>query len=168
MESSKISARRYGRLLAVLSLKNKYLSGNNIDIIHLYQEIATKFSLTQIPSSIEKQILGFSTELLKGIENHFEVLIKMINTYSKNRSWDKFAPLDQALLLVGTYDLGHNSSIPKICIKETLIISDMMQNENAAPYLSGILKTIAYGNKNDTRVKTKKKPIIRLKNKETN
>ncbi|MGL4393799.1 MAG: transcription antitermination factor NusB [Brevinema sp.] len=168
MDSNKISARRYGRLLAVLSLKNSYIAGSEKQIDELYHEMATTYQLLELPVSVQKQIMSFCEEILESVKNQFDTLVKVINTYSRNRTWDKFSPLDQALLVVGTYDLGNNSSIPKICIKEILIICDMLHNENAVPYLSGILKTIAYGNNKPEAAPIKKRPKIRLKNQEIN
>ncbi|MGL4563515.1 MAG: transcription antitermination factor NusB [Brevinema sp.] len=164
MNTNKISARRYGRLLAVLTLKHFYISGERKNIDTFYNEVAQTYGLQNLPSSIQKQILSFCQELLDAIEIHFEVLVKTINSYSRNRDWQKFSPLDQGLLLVGAYDLGHNNSTPKICIKEILIISDLLNNEHAVPYISGILKTIAYGNNTDNIDRPfKKRPKIRLK-----
>ena len=51
--------------------------------------------------------------------------------------------LDKALLLIGVLNLQTDPT-PSVIVKEILIVSDLLNNHNAAPYLSGILKSIAF------------------------
>ncbi|MGL4367447.1 MAG: transcription antitermination factor NusB [Brevinemataceae bacterium] len=166
MSHDKISARRYGRLLAVTTLRKSGKLEYNMDtIIGCYDALSDYIPVNQeepLPESVKNQILNFAQTLLKGISDNIDAIIDTVNKVSKNRTWTDFTILDQSLLLTGIFNLSLNTCDPKIIIKETLIISDILKNEHAAPYLSGILKTIAYGELKTKRLEIKKNKI-RLK-----
>lgn len=163
MNNTKISTRRYGRLLAVLLLNSPIDTSNRDNITTHYRDLLRNYLPKEIVNNpiIEQKICSFAYELISGINSSQNSLINTINKASKNRTWVNFIPLDQILLLIGTFDLTNNSSEPKILIKEILIICDLLKNENAVPYISGILKTIAFGNSSPLLIKKKSK--IRLK-----
>ncbi len=139
----KPSARRCGRVLSILYLnenleKSQFTSISNSYIEEL-EDYMPEFSL--LPDKIQQNSITFANELTQAILDKKDELIKTITQNTKNRTWDKFYPLDKALLLVGTY--GLEQDVAGLIIKEILISSDILENNNAAPYLSGILKSIA-------------------------
>jgi len=167
MQYPKISTRRYGRLLTFFILKTqKKFDKLEDNIPHYYLEFLKDYLDEDLLNNpiLQKQICSFSIQLINGISTNKDNLITSINAASKNRSWNKFVLLDQLLLLIGTYEFANNSSDAKIIIKEILIIGDLLHNEHAAPYISGILKTMAYGNNTQLNYKGKKTKI-RLKSK---
>lgn len=161
----KVSARRCGRVLAALALRDSFQERQTINMIspeHIaeLEDFIPEFSL--VPEHIRQKTLNFANELIQKILENKDTLIKLISANAKNRSWDKFYPIDKAFLLIGTYSL--DLDIPSLMIKETLISSDILNNQHAAPYLSGILKSIT-DSKHTSSVKPqhKKHSKIRLK-----
>ncbi|MGL5956142.1 MAG: transcription antitermination factor NusB [Brevinema sp.] len=143
MKERKLSARRCGRLLTILYFKDCLSEESFEHIPHHYlselEDFIPEYSL--LPDKIKQQTIKFAHNLAQDVFNNKKKLIQTITEYSKNRSWDRFYPLDKALLLVGTYSLQQD--IPALIVKEILISSDILENHHAAPYLSGILKSIA-------------------------
>lgn len=162
MDYTKISTRRYGRLLTALYLREKGFQDSEFKTLTTYIDKIPNYlsEYISLPDSIQHKIISFATTTLQKLHINHQELIISINKISKNRSWEKFTPLDQALLLIGSHELQETST-HSIIIKEILIVSDLLNNQNAAPYLSGILKTLAYGNNIPSLKKTGK---IRLKN----
>ncbi|MGL4676734.1 MAG: transcription antitermination factor NusB [Brevinema sp.] len=162
MKEKKLSARRCGRLLTILYFKDYLLSESFEHIpphyISQLEDFIPEFSL--LPDKIQQQALKFAHDLAQNIFNDKKNLIQTITEYSKNRSWDRFYPLDKALLLVGTHSLQQD--ISALIVKEILISSDILENHHAAPYLSGILKSIAE-KQDGTSPIIKKHTKIRLK-----
>lgn len=149
MIEKKISARRYGRLLAVLYLNDKMdiISNGTVPPIYIEDYVAKLETYLPeyptLPSNVQYQIVQFAQTTIIKIYEQENLLINIISKTSTNRTWDKFLTLDKALLLIGVLNL-QTETTPSVIIKEILIVSDLLNNHNAAPYLSGILKSIAF------------------------
>lgn len=160
---NKISTRRYGRLLAVLILSENLNSFSEITEIHL-QKFSQYLPVYEgLPPYIQQKICSFATELILGVMDQKDQLIATISQHSKNRPWAQFQPLDRATLLVGLLNL-QTDPVATLIVKEMLIVSDLLANQHAVPYISGILKSIVDPRPNivlrkNTKIKLKKPSV---------
>ena len=166
MIEKRISARRYGRLLAVLYLNDNIENISDEAIPSIYIEKLETYlpEYPTLPSNVQNQIIQFAQSTIMNVYDQEKSLIEVVAKTSTNRTWDKFLTLDKALLLIGVLNLQKEDT-PSVIVKEILIVSDILNNQNAAPYLSGILKSIAFPIKENTSVfgNFKKTSKIRLK-----
>ena len=162
MDNTKISSWRYGRLLAVLYLRENSLDDPKFPTLPIYIAQLPVFldRFHSLPTAVQHKIINCATHILQRLHEDQSELIQSINSVSRNRKWENFEALDKSLLLIGCSELQHTKTLP-IIIKEMLIVSDMLGNQQAAPYISGILKSLAYGDQ--TPDLAKKKGKIRLK-----
>ncbi len=160
-DNKKLSARRCGRVLAIMYLEDHLDDSSFEGIPEHYKEELLDYmpELSTVPQRVQEQAYDFADELIKNILAQKSELIALISKSTKNRTWDRFYPLDKALLIVGAYSMENDA--PGLIVKEILISGDILENQNAAPYISGILKSIA-----DKEEPVKKNPKIRLKHRE--
>lgn len=143
-----MNPRRLERLIAVICLQQALPPSSEEALKALLSSIApydTEKVYPSLPPEVQKRIVRNAFAMFTGINAEREGLIQKLSTVIQNRPFDAMPPIDRCLLLAGAYELQYNSSDPKIIVKEILICSDTMQNQKAGSYLSGILKSLAFG-----------------------
>lgn len=143
-----LNPRRLERLMLVVALKQKTHFSSPSDMNTLSEKIAPYDKdkvFSSLPVEVQQRICRNAFAMVKGIEENKETLLAKLEKAVYNRPIKDMPLIDQCLLLLGAYEFQFNKSDPKIIVKELLICSDTMGNENAGRYLSGILKTLAFG-----------------------
>ncbi|MGL5720853.1 MAG: transcription antitermination factor NusB, partial [Brevinema sp.] len=140
-----LNPKRLERLLIVQGLRESRLPASEEDVKSLVPSIS-KYDVQgvfpDLPPEVQRRVIRNAFETISVISTDKEKLIEHLSKAIHNRPFDAMFPIDQALLLLGAYELEHNKSEPKIIVKEILICSDTLSNEKAGAYLSGILKTL--------------------------
>lgn len=161
--------RRFERLLTVLAMNNNFNPNSVEELERLYpflHDYDHSCILKSFPSNVKTRILMRAFDNIYGIQKESDELIQILSKSIKNRPFKQMYQMDRNLLLLGTFELRYNDTEPNIIIKEILIISDLLGNRKAGSYLSGILKTLAFGERISVSCKApmKSRPKIKLKN----
>lgn len=160
--------RRFERLLTILAMNNNLNPNSTEELESLYQflhDYDHSSILKKFPSNVKNRILIRAFENIYGIQKEADILVQILSKSIKNRPFKQMYQMDRNLLMLGAFELRHNDTEPNIIIKEILIISDLLGNQKAGSYLSGILKTLAFGERISIpfKVPIKPRPKIKLK-----
>ncbi|MGL5722401.1 MAG: transcription antitermination factor NusB [Brevinema sp.] len=140
-----LNPKRLERLLIVQCLQQDDLPSSEEDVKSFVPSLV-KYDVqgvySTLPPEVQRRVIRNAFETISIITTDKENLIVNLSKAIQNRPFSAMFPIDQALLLLGGYELEHNQSEPKIIVKEILICSDTLGNEKAGAYLSGILKTL--------------------------
>lgn len=158
--------RRFERLLTILAMNNNLNPNSAEELEFLYQflhDYDHSRILKSFPSNVKNRILMRAFENIYGIQKESDELVQILSKSIKNRPFEKMCQMDRNLLMLGAFELRHNDTEPNIIIKEILIISDLLGNQKAGSYLSGILKTLAFGERISVSFKVSMKPRPKIK-----
>ncbi len=83
------------------------------------------------------------TELIRGIETNYKQLTATMQPFL-DRSFDKIDPIEQAILLLATYELKYSISIPyRAVINEAIELAKIYGAEQGHKFINGVLDKIA-------------------------
>ncbi len=121
----------------------------------LYQWSITKQEPSQIKDSfIENYNLSgthrdYFLSLIDAIPAHTDELNKLLAPHL-NRSPRQVDLIDQAILLLGAYELNYDHTIPtKVVLNESIEIAKRFCSENSYQYVNGVLDKVARAVRND-------------------
>lgn len=87
--------------------------------------------------------LEYFTELTREIPRHYDALVAGIEQ-AIDRDWSRIDPVEQAILLLGSYELSHCPQIPwRVVVNEGIDLCKMFGAEEAYRYVNGVLDKIA-------------------------
>ena len=102
--------------------------------------------------------LSFAHGLLEGAIKKKEEIIKVIEKEAPEWPVDKIAPVDRAILEVGTYEILFSQDVPPIvAINEAVEIAKSFGDTNSPKFVNGVLSTIMHKYKKDAANKNPKK-----------
>ncbi|ACD83716.1 transcription antitermination factor NusB [Candidatus Methylacidiphilum infernorum] len=80
---------------------------------------------------------------LKEIAEHKEAIEEKINSYVKNWSLDRLAPVDKCILILGIYEILYRKDIPPaVSINESVEIAKKYSTEESGKFVNGILDSV--------------------------
>ncbi len=83
------------------------------------------------------------TELIRGIETNYKQLTTTMQPFL-DRPFDKIDPIEQAILLLATYELKYSISIPyRAVINEAIELAKIYGAEQGHKFINGVLDKIA-------------------------
>lgn len=86
---------------------------------------------------------SYAIQLLKKILSHRKEIKKAIQKYATEWSWEKIAPVDRAILEVGTGELLFQKLIPPlVAINEAIELAKEFGTENSSKFVNGVLSSI--------------------------
>ena len=85
----------------------------------------------------------FALEILQGILKNHEDLIKKIKEFAIEWPLEKIAPVDRAILEIGTYEMIYSPDVPPlVALNEAIEIAKEFGDENAPKFINGVLSAI--------------------------
>jgi len=89
--------------------------------------------------------LGFAKELLKGVIDKKQELIKIIQVEAPEWPIDRIAPIDRAILEIGVYEIMFSGDVPPVvAINEAVELAKSYGDTNSAKFVNGVLSTVMH------------------------
>lgn len=85
------------------------------------------------------QLAEFAWHLFIGTREHLIDLDQRIEKIAQNWSLKRMAPTDRNVLRLGTYELLHSSTPPRVIIDEALELAKMFGSSQSSQFVNGIL-----------------------------
>lgn len=106
--------------------------------------------LTEEPSSEEAR--AFARELVRGVWKNLKKIDKKIGDCAIDWKLERFGRLDKAILRLAAYELLFNKDLsPAIVINEALELAHRYSDDQAGPFINGILDRISKGGRRPVR-----------------
>jgi N utilization substance protein B len=84
-----------------------------------------------------------ASELVKGVVKNWEVLDRIISTYSKNRELARISIVNKCILRLSIFSLINQREIPpKVVINEGVELTREFESEESVSFINGILDAI--------------------------
>lgn len=94
----------------------------------------------------------FAYETLKGVLEHKEKILKIIQKYAPQWPIEKIAKVDRAILEIGTYEIVFSDEVPEVvAINEAIEIAKHFGDLNSPKFVNGVLSSIMKEYKKDTK-----------------
>jgi len=84
----------------------------------------------------------FVNESVHGVLENFEELTDIINKYLDNWTLDRLGKIDQAILLLGTYELLKTDTPHVVAINEAIELSKRFSDDDVKGLINGVLDKI--------------------------
>jgi len=84
----------------------------------------------------------FVNETVNGVLDSYEELTKVINKYLTNWTLDRLGKIDQAILLVGAYELLKTDTPQVVAINEAVELSKKFSDDDVKGLINGVLDKI--------------------------
>lgn len=87
---------------------------------------------------------GFAWELVEGVWANSATLDEVIGRFSRNWRVDRMGRIELTLLRMGIYEMLYRDDVPsKVAINEALELAKQFGENNARPFVNGILDATA-------------------------
>lgn len=96
-----------------------------------------------------EQLAEFAWHLFIGTREHLVDLDQRIEKIAQNWSLKRMAPTDRNVLRLGTYELLHTSTPPRVIIDEALELAKMFGSSQSSQFVNGILDRLIPPEKRD-------------------
>jgi len=97
--------------------------------------------------------LTFAQELLDGVIGKQDELIKVIQEEAPEWPIERIAPVDRAILEIGTYEILFSKDVPPIvAINEAVEIAKSFGDLNSSKFINGVLSTVMHKYRPDEAV----------------
>jgi len=107
-----------------------------------------KYNLEAYSSKLKD--VSFAESLLKGTLSKKAELIKVIQEEAPEWPIDKIAPVDRAILELGTYEILFSEDVPPIvAINEAVEIAKSFGDTNSPKFVNGVLSTLMHKYRKD-------------------
>lgn len=88
-------------------------------------------------------VLTFASATLEGVLKHREKILPLIREFAIEWPLEKIAPVDRAILEIGTYEIMHSTEVPPIvAINEAIEVAKDYADLNAPKFINGVLSKI--------------------------
>ena len=84
----------------------------------------------------------FVNETVHGVLMNFEELTKVVNKYLNNWTLDRLGKIDQAILLLGAYELLKTKTPHIVAINEAIELSKKFSDDEVKGLINGVLDKI--------------------------
>ena len=91
----------------------------------------------------------FVNDTINGIIKNKKDLIKLCNKYLNEWTMDRLNKVDQAILLLGTYELMYTNTPSVVSINEAIELSKKYSEEAVTKMINGVLDKIYHEEKKD-------------------
>jgi N utilization substance protein B len=115
----------------------------------LYQWIVTRASPSEIVGEfvadreLIKVDIDYFSELTREVPSRFQDLLTIIKP-TIDRDWAQIGPVEQSILLIGTYELRFCPQVPwRVVLNEGVELCKMFGPEDAHKYINGVLDKVA-------------------------
>jgi N utilization substance protein B len=109
------------------------------------EKILTKILDEFAPKLSEKD---FAFKTLRGVLEHQEEILKMVQEFAPDWPVDKIARVDRAILEIGAYEIAFANDVPQVvAINEAIEIAKHFGDDNSPRFINGVLSSIMGSNK---------------------
>ncbi len=89
--------------------------------------------------------MSFAEGLLKGVFEKMKELHEIISKEAPEWPIDRIAPIDRAILEIGTYEIMFSGDVPPIvAINEAVEMAKSYGDTNSAKFINGVLSTVMH------------------------
>ncbi len=152
------SYRHLARVAVMQAIFAHELRGGNADSF-------LKYNLQEFSDKLKD--VTFAKELLHGLLEKKEDILLIIQEEATEWPLEKIAPIDRAILQLGTYEILYSKDVPPIvAINESVEIAKAYGDTNSAKFINGVLSTVMhkYG-KESQKLKVKSQNTVKSPNK---
>ena len=110
--------------------------------VFLFQESKLEYNLDDLIHEQLEVENTFVDECVHGVLDNQENLRKMANDSLQGWSLNRLNKVDQAILLLGIYELIHTDTPSVVCINEAIELSKKYSDEAITKMINGVLDTI--------------------------
>ena len=93
----------------------------------------------------------FVKEIVHGVVDNEDTLIKTANKYLENWNIDRFNLVDKVILLMGIYELKYTKTPSIVTINEAIELSKKYSEEKVVKMINGVLDNIYHSEDNNER-----------------
>ncbi len=110
--------------------------------VFLFQESKLEYNLDDLIREQLEVENKFVDDCVHGVLDNQESLRKMANDSLQGWSLNRLNKVDQAILLLGIYELIHTDTPSVVCINEAIELSKKYSDEAVTKMINGVLDTI--------------------------
>ena len=95
--------------------------------------------------------LSFAEDLLKGVIEKKEEIVKIIKEEAPEWPIERIAPVDRAILEIGIYEIMFSGDVPPVvAINEAVEVAKSFGDTNSPKFVNGVLSTVMHKYKPDS------------------
>ena len=114
-----------------------------IDITHDNSSVSLENFWQTQTQGLDSAIKQFTLELVKGMQEHREIIDRKIAQYAKNWELKRMAVVDRNILRQACFELLYRPDIPpKVSINEAIELAKHFSGVEAGKFVNGILDKI--------------------------
>ncbi len=110
--------------------------------IKIYEDAKIKYNITELVKEQLEVENEFVLSSVKGIISHLKDLNIVANKYLQNWTIDRLNKVDQAILLLGIYELKYTDTPSVVAINEAIELSKKYSDEAVTKMINGVLDKI--------------------------
>ena len=111
----------------------------------MLEKANTNYSLEDLISELIEEKDEFISETLKNILSNKDKIIEVSNKYLKDKwEFSRLAVPDQAIIMLGVYELLYTNTPNKVAIDEAIELSKKYSNDDIPKVINGILDSVLH------------------------
>lgn len=111
----------------------------------MLEKANTNYNLEDLISELTEEKDEFITETLKNILSNRDNIIEVSNKYLKDKwEFSRLAVPDQAIIMLGVYELLYTDIPNKVAIDEAIELSKKYSNDDIPKVINGILDSVLH------------------------
>ena len=111
----------------------------------MLEKANTNYNLEDLISELTEEKDEFITETLKNILSNKDNIIEVSNKYLKDKwEFSRLAVPDQAIIMLGVYELLYTDTPNKVAIDEAIELSKKYSNDDIPKVINGILDSVLH------------------------
>lgn len=110
--------------------------------IKIYEDAKIKYNITELVKEHLEVENEFVLSSVKGIISHLKDLNIVANKYLQNWTINRLNKVDQAILLLGIYELKYTDTPSVVAINEAIELSKKYSDEAVTKMINGVLDKI--------------------------
>lgn len=111
----------------------------------MLEKANTNYNLEDLISELIEEKDEFISETLKNILSNKDKIIEVSNKYLKDKwEFSRLAIPDQAIIMLGVYELLYTNTPNKVAIDEAIELSKKYSNDDIPKVINGILDSVLH------------------------
>ena len=107
------------------------------------RSIEPKISLARVLEELEETDIEFAEKLLAGVLQHEQELNQVVQEHAPGWSLNRMDPIARCTLMVGTYELLHETDVPPaVAMNEAIDIAKEYGTDESGKFVNGVLNAI--------------------------